>query len=58
MHLADRYSGLTGIMCLLLVSAGLTSPGLAAQSTDRDITRQELRNFDTFLDSHPAIAAT
>src|SRR5262245_14849442 len=40
--------------CLLFLIAALVQPALAAQR-DRDITRQELQNFDNFLDSHPAI---
>jgi hypothetical protein len=40
----------------LLLAIGLivVQPGIAAQQNP-DITRQELTNFDRFLDSHPAI---
>src|SRR5262249_54057082 len=54
-HLDNRYSTLIGVLCFLLVSATLAAPVFAAQQGERDITRQELLNFDRFLDSHPAI---
>src|SRR5215468_8313475 len=53
MRLEYPYSVLTGVFCLLLVTAAFASPVFAAQQND--ITRQELLNFDRFLDSHPAI---
>ena len=56
MHLEDRRPGSIGIIGLLIIVATLAFPAFAAQTTDRDITRQELLNFDRFLDSHPAIA--
>src|SRR5207244_4322581 len=40
-----RYVLLSGILSLLFAGSVLA----------RDITRQELLNFDNFLDSHPAI---
>jgi hypothetical protein len=55
MHLDYRYSISGGVLCFLLVSATLAVPVFAAQQGERDITRQELLNFDRFLDSHPAI---
>src|SRR5438876_11855689 len=39
---------------LLLLAALLAQPAFAAQQNP-DITRQELKNFDRFLDAHPAI---
>src|SRR5207244_2951953 len=42
------------IFCLLFLAALLTQPVFAGQR-DPDITRQELNNFDNFLDTHPAI---
>jgi hypothetical protein len=42
------------IFCLLFLAALLTQPVFAGQQ-NRDITRQELNNFDNFLDTHPAI---
>src|SRR5437016_14593126 len=42
------------IFCLLFFAALLTQPVFAAQQNP-DITRQELNNFDNFLDTHPAI---
>ena len=42
------------IFCLLFLAAFLTQPVFAGQQ-NRDITRQELNNFDNFLDTHPAI---
>ena len=54
MQMEYRRPGSIGIIGLLL--ATLAFPVFAAQNTDRDITRQELLNFDRFLDSHPAIA--
>src|SRR5213594_3136243 len=56
MHLEDRRPGSIGIIGLLIIVATLAFPAFAAQTTDRDITRQELLNFDRFLDSHPALA--
>jgi len=55
MHLEYRYSTLIGVLCFLLVSATLAAPVFATQKGERDVTRQELLNFDRFLDSHPAI---
>src|SRR2546421_205172 len=55
MHLEDRRPGSIGIIGLLLIVATLAFPVFAAQRTDT--TRQELRNFDTFLDSHPGVRA-
>jgi hypothetical protein len=43
------------IFCLLFLAALLTQPVFAGRQ-NRDITRQELNNFDNFLDTHPAIA--
>jgi hypothetical protein len=40
------------VFCLLFLVTLLVRPAFAAQS---DVTRAELNNFDTFLDSHPAI---
>jgi hypothetical protein len=40
---------------LLLAGLALTPAALAGQQNDRDITREELLNFDRFLDSHQAI---
>jgi len=49
-----HHSILAGVLCVLLV--GVMFPATAsAQSGDNDVTRQELVNFDKFLDSHPAI---
>jgi phage-related protein len=42
------------IFCLLFLAALLAQPVFAGQQ-NRDITRQELNNFDNFLDRHPAI---
>src|SRR5262245_27397508 len=50
-----RYTSLLGILSFLFVGAMLLSPVFAVQLGDKDITRQELLNFDRFLDSHPAI---
>ena len=55
MHFEDRYSALIGFLCFVFVGATLVSTVFAAQRTDPDITRQELLNFDKFLDAHPAI---
>ena len=46
-NLKHRNLLFIGIACLLFASA--------AFAQDRDVTRQELANFDKFLDSHPAI---
>ena len=50
-----RHISLLGIVSFLFVSAMFVSPVFAVQLGDKDITRQELLNFDRFLDSHPAI---
>src|SRR5262245_27288140 len=50
-----RYTSLLGILSFVFVRAMFLSPVLAVQLGDKDITRQELLNFDRFLDSHPAI---
>jgi len=55
MHSEYRYSARIGVICLLLAGVLLTYPTFAAPQGDKDITRQELLNFDRFLDSHPAI---
>jgi hypothetical protein len=44
------------VLCSLLVVA-LSSVAAAQQRPDNDTTRQELRTFDQFLDSHSQIAA-
>jgi phage-related protein len=46
---------MVGIFGILLLGALSTKPAMAAQPGDGDISRQELLNFDTFLDSHQAI---
>jgi phage-related protein len=40
---------------LLVFSLGLGTSAMAAKDPNPDITRQELQNFDNFLDTHPAI---
>src|SRR5215471_3892692 len=55
MQLEYRYSVLSGVFCFLLIVATFASPVFATQQAEKDITRQELLNFDRFLDSHPAI---
>ena len=50
-----RHTSLLCIVSFLFLSAMFLSPGFAVQLGDKDITRQELLNFDRFLDSHPAI---
>ena len=50
-----RRTALLGVMWLLFVGAMFLSPVSATQLGDKDTTRQELLNFDRFLDSHPAI---
>jgi len=50
-----RYTTLLGIFCFLFVGTLFPSPVSATQRGDKDVTRQELLNFDRFLDSHPAI---
>jgi phage-related protein len=42
------------IFCLLSLVALIAQPTFAWQR-DPDVTRQELNNFDNFLDTHPAI---
>ena len=42
------------IFCLLSLAALVAQPIFAGQR-DPDVTRQELNNFDNFLDTHPAI---
>jgi phage-related protein len=55
MHSEYRYSAWIGVLCVLLVGVTPASPLFAAQRANPDITRQELLNFDRFLDSHAAI---
>src|SRR5215467_7525597 len=55
MQLEYRYSVLSGVFCFLLIVATFASPVFATQQAEKDITRQEVLNFDRFLDSHPAI---
>src|SRR5262245_60811814 len=50
-----RHLTLLGALSFLLVGAVFLSPVSATQLGDKDITRQELLNFDRFLDSHQAI---
>jgi len=40
---------------LMVASLGMGSAALSAGNPNPDITRQELQNFDNFLDTHPAI---
>jgi hypothetical protein len=51
----SRYRHTFFVLCFLVVGAIFLSFASAAQVGDRDTTRQELLNFDRFLDSHPAI---
>jgi len=41
----------------MIACLGLSAPVFAAKNPNPDITRQELQNFDNFLDTHPAIDA-
>ena len=50
-----RRTILSGVLCFQFAGVLFLSPVSAAQLGDRDITRQELLNFDRFLDSHPKI---
>jgi hypothetical protein len=40
---------------LLVLSLGLASAAIAARNPNPDVTRQELQNFDKFLDTHPVV---
>ncbi len=42
---------------LMIIYLGMGSAAFAAGNPNPDITRQELQNFDNFLDTHPAIDA-
>ena len=50
-----RRTILSGVLGFQFTGVMFLSPVAAAQLGDKDITRQELLNFDRFLDSHPAI---
>src|SRR5437762_819568 len=50
-----RSTTLLGILCFLFIVTLFPSAVSATQRADTDVTRQELLNFDRFLDSHPAI---
>ena len=42
---------------LFIVCLGMSTAAFAAKNPNPDINRQELQNFDNFLDTHPAIDA-
>jgi phage-related protein len=52
-HYWIRAAVLASAALMVGVAAAQTA---APQNRDNDITRTELRNFDTFLDSHPQVA--
>src|SRR5215475_10202376 len=55
MNSKSHHFILAGVLCVLLIGVMLFPATASAQTGDNDVTRQELVNFDKFLDSHPAI---